>query len=436
MAAETKEQISKALGILSASEVKDMFLMLSKFTFKNPDFQYVISSDIKDYTTRITGIDYSSLRDKMLNPSSRQLLWSMPYDTKKLTKAKAIGLLSSLLSDDTLFEGLCLAIPLSDALIEGIMKMFGCSQKYELLKQDPVFSRRMRYKRKLETYATAAVNLYGAIPLEELAELIRYYEERVDDDSGYSRDGGSYSATMFFKPQGFDPYFLEHVLRCCNSRLLDITFDLIIVHPHFKDEAELEYEEFDEYSDAHPDMDFDKTFDAFFDAAKDVSSYRFLLDIAHDKPRYKPSLKEFLKYNDMFYRPANPAERRLRDYLVTVFRPGIAARAKKEGENFNDFVTQMMDEAFLCVNLDDDWDPVPHKGQQITKFLDAMRFFGVDATGLRDLNRLLKCFTDFLNSTKCWANNGYSPNEFRALFSDPGISNPSSLPPLPGKYLS
>ncbi len=346
------------------------------------------------------------------------------------SKRTQIRIISQALSNDNLFEGICLTIPASDDDLKGILEGVGCSERYLELEGDPVFRARRDYVMKINQYAEAAVNLYGVLHLYELCELIEGYEHFQKNRAEYSRPEGKYRNTLLYNPGHLCPIVLMNLIGTGFLKLI-CSLDGIVMNGCFEDDFSEEIEELSEYAKKHHNvrpLEDDNLTD--FWANQSHASYRALFYEAQAKPAYHPRKKEFLKYEDEDYYEVTDGYLRLKMFLKREYHDQFEDYAEKYGmENAEEAIDSYMDDLhWEYTDNYKEWDDrdVAGSASYAIKQLEA---YGIIAEGIDEANRILMYAMDMANSTRLWANHGNTPNE---MMSTSGGFNPKNLVVTPG----
>ena len=240
----------------------------------------------------------------------------MKLDQKKrIAQKKRIELLSDLFSSDALFEGFCLSFSESDDMLEILCGDYGCAERYNQLRENPVFRKRKGYMEKMSRYALAAVNLYGVVHIGEFVEyIIKVYERLSAKTEGYSRDTGSYRNSLIFSPKWICPFTVHHLVGNCIPEICS-SLDGFILHQCFREEVIEDQKEFVKYFSTPGNPVGEAGLEEFYDAGLDKVYFRNLHDMALDHPLYLPAKNEFLRYAREGYYEESLAEKELKKYI-------------------------------------------------------------------------------------------------------------------------
>ena len=117
---ETQKEIAKTLNAFKAEEIKPVFGLFTQFISGNEDFRLAAVEDEKEgleiVEQQIGRKPELSLFDE-LDEEKIQLLaevMDIELNDKKTTKKRAVEIMSEALSDDVLFEGMCLVALVDD----------------------------------------------------------------------------------------------------------------------------------------------------------------------------------------------------------------------------------------------------------------------------------------------------------------------------------
>ena len=411
---ETRGHIVNHVKKLYANEVELLYDLMSQILLVNNDFRLVKNAEEDDLLSVIeenTGerIDFpldSIIEDHSLAIYAR--IEELDISHAKLKKSERVGLIADVMSDDTLFEGFCLALYGNDDELGEICSHFGCLERYLELLQDEVYIKRKKYMRMITEYTRATTNLYGVIHIKELESLILEYEKTFDD-KGYARMDGNYRHTIMYSPQFFGIATMQQFI---GDGIPDVcmTLDGFVLNNCFIDayaeESEKMLNFFKEAKGEITECDLAR----FFDTVSD-SSFRILYNEASPKGMYLPSKKEFLKYADDNYYEISLAEKQMRRYLEKKYSSNFAFIAKEIGistaDCIDDFMAGLHYQATDAEKVGEELDP-----NEIIQYLfDSMQGYGIDLEDLDQANEVLGYAVRAINSIRLWRNGGYSPDE-------------------------
>lgn len=411
---DTREHIVNHVKKLYANEVELLYDLMSKILLANNDFRLVKNAEKDDLLSVLEEnigerIDFpldSIIEDYSLALYAR--IEELDNSHAKLKKSERVGLIADVMSDDTLFEGFCLALYGDDDELGEICNHFGCLERYLELLQDGVYIKRKKYMRMITEYTRAATNLYGVIHIQELESLILKYEKTLDN-KGYARMDGKYRNTIMYSPQFFDTVTIRQFI---GDGMLDVctTLDGFVLNNCFIDSFN---EEINKMSNFFKEVKREITehdLADFYDTVSD-SSFRILYKEASTKGIYMPSKKEFMKYTDDNYYQISPAEKQMRRYLEKKFSFNFAAVAKDIGistaECIDDFMAEFHYQATDVGKVGEELD----SNELIQFVFDSMQGYGIDFEDLDQVNEFLSYAMRATNSVRLWSNRGYSPDE-------------------------
>ena len=181
---ERKKQIKKHLNSMKAAEVKMYHFLLRKTFLSNQDFRIAADGSWKEMTDIIGEQTKQKIDFPMTEIANKELtdIWNLmeqeDFDQKKLKKAECIEQMLTVLSDDTMFEGFCLAFYGEDEELEMLCRMWNCEETYLALASDPVYQKRKAYQKMIRRYTKASVNLYGIVHVLDVEKILMDYENR------------------------------------------------------------------------------------------------------------------------------------------------------------------------------------------------------------------------------------------------------------------
>ena len=400
---ETQKEIAKTLNAFKAEEIKPVFGLFTQFISGNEDFRLAAVEDEKEgleiVEQQIGRKPELSLFDE-LDEEKIQLLaevMDIELNDKKTTKKRAVEIMSEALSDDVLFEGMCLVAFVDDEELKKICEVWGCSNRYELLTQDEVYKARRAYMLNLCAYTKAAANLYGVLHINELQKILEKFETLPDKGDKYRRTEGSYRTTVFYSPEYYCVYSLHNVIGD-DIPNIEVTLSGYVLNQVFKGSMEAEIAELNAFVQSkgiQGELSEDDLKDYYNSASK--LPYKKLHEVASKKDRYLPSKEVFLQYADDDYRDETPAFRALEGYL-----------RKTYDKDLHDFAVDIQNELY---KTGDDFD-----GNRFTEVTDYAvkeleNKYGIAMSSLDKLNELIGYLQDMANSTRLWINNGHTTAE-------------------------
>ncbi len=409
-----KAQITKKLQKYKADEVKTLYQLMLRVLSGNDDFRMVQNADTDDLRPVIEGetgekIDFAM--ESIISEESLKLwldIQTEEAENAKLKKADRIERIAAVMSDETLFEGFCLAFYGKDEMLAVLCDEYGCMEAYEALAKDTVYRKRRAYVRMLSDYVLAASHLYGVVALHDFELLLRHYEKNPEDFAGYTREEGSYRNTILFQPRYLGICTLQQLIRSTVPEVLT-TMDGLFVHPSFREDYQKEQEEMVKaFSEKSGSSVQEKDFDQFFAEAGGRTSYRKLLRDTMDKPMYLPTREEFLKYVNEDYHVISPAEKNLRNYLKGKYGKEIEAAAQAAGTTSEVYL-----EAFIAKLRDLGTDvgkggAEPDPQAQIQFVLTTLRQIGAAFENIEDAKEPLRYAMELSNAEHLWCNRGFS----------------------------
>lgn len=200
---KVREYIVNHVKKYYANDVEMLYNLMSQVLLTNNDFRLVknaLNDDLLSVIEEDIGESIEFPLDSIIDDYSLAIytrIEELDKSHSKLKKTERVGLIADVMSDDTLFEGFCLAFYGDDDELEDITNFFGCLERYLVLLDDEIYIMRKKYMRMIAEYTRAATNLYGVIHIKELESLILEYENTLDD-KGYARMNGSYRNTIMY----------------------------------------------------------------------------------------------------------------------------------------------------------------------------------------------------------------------------------------------
>lgn len=430
---ETKVQIKKYIQSYKATDVKLLYEVMSNILLGNQDFRLAGMTgpdDIRPEMEKETGetIDFSM--ESVLGTEALAI-WNriddIDFNGTKLKKSDRVELIACVMSDDTLFEGFCLAFYDSNERLENICDNYGCSEHYHELMKDPVYQNRKNYMQLVSKYVIAAVNLYGVIHLVEFEEILRGYEKKLTNYQGYSRENGTYQKTIIYQPRYIGLLSLQQLIGEGIPMVLT-TFDGLLLHECYLADMFQERDDMMEFLASKKRQITEEDLDEFYTAVSKETSYRLLLMKTMEKECYLPSKNKFLRYAEDDYYEVSAAEMRFRQYIEKNYLANFSRVAKKVGvsteECLNDFMREMRNQATDVGKTEDDRDP-----QDYVQFLfAAIQGYDILMEDANKVNEFLQYAMDVMNSVRLWSNRGYTPNELKKRLP----INPKGLTIVPG----
>lgn len=353
----------------------------------------------------------------------------------KMKKDEIVSIMSEVLADPILFEGLCISMPSKLTDLEIMAKAFHCEENFAELASDPVYQKRREFFVRICDYSYAAVNLYGAIHIHDLYDIVWSFEKSWHKRDQYERENGSYAHTLVFCPGYMTPMTIHDI---CGNAILGIymTLDGIIVNSCFQSEymsaqkkmlndAVAYTKKYNTPLSSSQKLT-DKFFNDYFDQADE--SYRALLSEALEKPRFIPDQKEFLRYSDSDYIEESPADKKLMDYLANEHIREIRKYADKTDMEPDDVIRQIWKTIKNYASDHDaswyDKDP----SDEVQNIMNELENYQIEFTDTEEINSFLSILMPAVNETRLWENNGHTPTELAFLMKPSGRIRPKVVP--------
>ena len=385
---ERKTQIKKRLNSMKAAEVKMYHFLLRKTFLSNQDFRIAADGSWEEMMDIIGEQTEQKIDFPMTEIVNQELtdIWNLmeqeDFDQKKLKKAECIEQMMEVLSDDTMFEGFCLAFYGEDEDLEMMCRMWNCEDAYLALVADPVYQKRKSYQKMIRRYTKASVNLYGIVHVLDVEKILMDYEKNfMEQMDGFERAEGCYRNTVMYQPRYHCSCVFQNII---GNGIPDVltSMDGLVMHMCFREEYLAETDRMMKHFQAYQGRELrEKELDEFFYGRAEESAYRRLLIARMDKPPYSPDKNEFLKYEMENYREESPAEKQLKKYFAKNYRKNFGKVAEKLG-----------------------------------------------LTADQCMNEILSYVTQMVNSVRLWSNNGYTPMELAKMHP----VNPENLTVVPG----
>ncbi|MEE1227429.1 MAG: SEC-C metal-binding domain-containing protein [Lachnospiraceae bacterium] len=357
--------------------------------------------------------------DKIMEIDSAVKLTGSNKRIQKMRKAEIVEIMSQVLANPVLFEGMCLCIPGNIEEAEEVMSIFRCEENYLELKQDEVYRKRKEFVMMLRAYTLSAVNLYGAIRVPELWKLIWDYEKSWHSREAFLRKDGPYPHTLAYNPRYFTDMVLHHF---CGNSVPEVfmTLDGVIANKCFRDEFIEGQKKMFQIAD---DMmkgrnglqlsDHQQLENDFFEMYLNESdeSYRYLLDEANEKPRYVPKKEEFLKYTDEYYFQETAEDRKLKTYLRSRYRKQIRNYARKCDMTPKEVMSYLWgDIKYAISDHNEYWDEI-EPSESIASVFGLLKDYNIILDRKDELNEFISFLLPVYNNTRQWFNNGHTPME-------------------------
>lgn len=417
---ERKKQIKKQLSSIKAANLKMLHFLLRKIFLSNQDFRIAADGsweEVRKITEEETGLEIAF---SMTDIVSQELIdtWNRmeqeDLEQKKLKKAECIEQMVTVLSDDTMFEGVCVAFYGEDKQLEMLCREWSCEEQYQILASDPVYQKRKMYQKLVRRYTKAAVNLYGIVHVLDMeAILLDYEKDFMKQKKGFERETGVYRETLMYQPKYHCFCVFQNIIGNGIPEVLT-SLDGLILHMCFKEEYEAEVERMMEHFQTYQGKELgERELDEFFlDRAGEFSYRRILLERL-DKPPYSPNKKEFLRYEDETYREESSAEKQLKKYLEKNYLKNFGIIADKLGLTANDCIDDFLDEIY---------DHASDRGCSVQRDLNELIefvFAGLQgyeiSMNMNRANEILSYVMQMANSIRLWSNNGHTPIELAKM---------------------
>ena len=434
---ERKKQIKKHLNSMKAAEVKMYHFLLRKTFLSNQDFRIAADGSWKEMTDIIGEQTKQKIDFQMTEIANKELtdIWNLmeqeDFDQKKLKKAECIEQMLTVLSDDTMFEGFCLAFYGEDEEMEMLCRMWNCEEAYLTLASDPVYQKRKAYQKMIRRYTKASVNLYGIVHVLDVEKILMDYEKNfMEQMDGFERVEGCYRNTVMYQPRYHCSCVFQNVI---GNGIPDVltSMDGLVMHMCFKEEYLAETDRMMEHFQAYQGRELgEKELDEFFFGKAEESAYRRLLIARMDKSPYSPDKNEFLKYEDENYREENSSEKQLKRYLAKNYRRNFGKVADKLGMTADQCINDFVEEIYQ--HTSDRGSLEPKDPNEIIEFVFAGLQGYEISMDINRMNEILSYVMQMVNSVRLWSNNGYTPMELAKMHP----VNPENLTVVPGSTMA
>ncbi len=235
----------------------------------------------------------------------------------------------------------------------------------------------------IENYAASAANLYGAITVTEVLDLIRRYDAEQDS-------GAVSLASMDSK----------EIMSVIQLRTFD---DDCVYHFCFDENTDDDYIISDNYREY------------LINRFSDNDGFTFYYnDMNEDKPRYFPSKSEFLRYADPRYYEHTPEIDELRSYIQTKYGKQIASFVKHFHERHIEGLVPMSNDEeldFIMEELHNLFAAEDITFEEMTDVL-AIRYI---ALGDAELSELFKYISAARDKTHTWYIKGNLPEDHLSM---------------------
>lgn len=417
MAEYTYEYFEKLLKKQKATDLKRFWEVVSVVLSSNMDFIIVADVDKEDCGKIIEEM----LEKKIPFTYNTVISWAdmeifkeiRSLGDAKVLKAQRVDLLAKVLSSDVLFEGFCLSFPEDNEMLQHYLEQFGVADRFTELTEDSIYMNRKEYALTLTKYVEAAVNLYGAIHITDMLEVIKHYENTPSNGEGYARQSGGYQNTFLFNPEWLCVFTLSE-LSGSMMKECRMSMDGILLNVIFEDEVAEEMEEIftrASYLDHTPDED---EYEELFAPMDEGACYREMLLEAYDKPFYLPEKEEFLKYSDFCYRDISSEEEAFKRFLKKKYSKNFTRKAKLLNATCDECIESFMDSIFDYIRAEDSFGYLD-TDEYLEFIMDGMDRVGISYRNMDTLDQFMKYAMGFYNGTRLWSNRGYSPKELALL---------------------
>lgn len=410
------------LKAMPTKTIKELLSVLANHFFMTTDFRLRTEDSLMNELLE-EGISLPFSHEELASDKSISLyLKLIRYNTiynnepQKINKTEACKFIAEIIDDDELFEILVLKV--KEEEIQPLMQSLGSTEKYAKLEQDKVYLARKEYMTNLFNYLNAAVNLYGAISLENMLEIITNFEIKTTKNNNYQRSEGYHAKTIMFSPE-FLTYNLLDIL--IENHDLDIlrTFDSILVHKNFYNDLLVEGLSLNNYLDdwnVNENTDIIKLLRTFIDEESEAG-YRELLDEAYEKPRYIPAKHQFIKYADEEYRETTFESRQLKMYIKKHYNSPLKKIAEEAGLTTDIILDGLIDELRDMLSDRNTYQEQEQNNDHdfIAEIFDLFNDHDIYFEDNDETNQMLNYIMQTRNAEKLWINNGYSPKELMAF---------------------
>ena len=291
------KRVEERLSHYDADALKEIYWLVSRGILDNMDFCAVRDAgtdrDLIPQIEAAVGQAVTFDRDRVMDAEAMALFKRLEsfsgMSGERRDAAAADGmrrLIAQVLGSDTLFKGFCLTFAGEDRLLEQLSEALGCTEQLDRVNADGTFKRRSGYIARLKDEARAAVHLYGVLPVNTFADLVRFYE--IPEDSGDTD-------TLIGAPRYLCGPLLLHWLDRAVPEVL-VTMDGLMVSDYFKTDYAAEHhalEQFLRSCGEAPDAD---ALEAFFERMSGTSSFRRLYKFSCERPVSRLSKTEFLRF--------------------------------------------------------------------------------------------------------------------------------------------
>lgn len=418
---ETRDEISRYLNTIPADHVRMLFRIMCNMLCSNMDFAVILDQDAEELMESIgqeTGKSPDSrilyLLEKSISGTRSALLTEVNnyYSDEKVTKKNAVRIMSEVLSDDLLFEGMCTAAyTFNNDHLRKLCDIFGCSGRLEELERDRVYQARKKYVSVLCDYTEAARNLYGVIHVRDMLELIRHYEKSFPDGGQFLKETGDYSETLYYTPENLCVETLDQIIGNAIPGIVT-TIDGLMLHACFAKECDAEVHKIGEFFAKNGAELGDDQIDEYMDVVGDTS-YRQLYAEAMEKDRYMPDKREFLRYMDSAYCEETGAEKVLKNYLLLKYGEALNERARTEEVSRQELADGLVHELRNMASDHGLPDERLEPGEIVQEAINIMQSYGIYFRGTEDINAFLQKYMPVINQTRLWSNAGHTAEELR-----------------------
>ena len=425
---ETKEQIVRHLNRIPADRVKSMCSVACRFLMCNADFGFVSTAyheDIRPIIEKMTGRRIPFTNESIISRADQKLFLDISRipvygRTRTMKKSEAIEVLSQILTNDTLFEGFCIATSEPDDVLAQICREFGCPLRYEELALDSVYRKRRAYAMQYKQYAKAVVNLYGSIHIAVFMTLVSILDPALTADTvGYTKAKGSYRNTLMFTPEWNCFFTVQHIIDGCLPGV-GVSRDGVFVHKCFMNEIRREEEQLQAFARSKGRELNERDLSEFYDNSKrDVPRFRVLAKPDAVRGTYIPGSKEeLLRYADPDYQEPIDAEHELRGFLLKRWRRCFEPYAQNNNispDAAADIFILKLHRLFSDFGRTEELD----QEEAYNKAFDLAESYGITFTDSDDRERFSEYVEDIEYSVRLWGNHGHTTEELMDSFLDP-----------------
>ncbi len=258
---------------------------------------------------------------ELMSDDERSLYKKVLSCPEKMTKEELARSIETILDDRGKLEGFMIAFTGSDQDLLSLFAAIGHTDEYEAIQKDKVYRKRREYINTIATAAKAAANLYGVIGIEDVYDIIDYYDLIKIQDHGYQRRSGPYRKTIFACSKYYSPDILHIYIELMGARI-NFTNDGLLLDQCFADEFDVEFQDLvDRYKDGVID---NESYNKLLDEYDSRFSYRRFHIESLIKPLWLPQeADDFLAYSSGMAVEESEAADELFDYIDEHFSKHI-----------------------------------------------------------------------------------------------------------------